>query len=100
MHPCEVNAKRTRTNKTTAGFSLLICYTLPPGCLRENVAKLPANWYITLAAKRQGRQHGLNLSDIRVPGIWESLEMVQRYTRSVTFEDSMNHYKAPLSEAT
>jgi heme-degrading monooxygenase HmoA len=24
---------------------------------------------------------------------WESLEMVQRYTRSVTFEDSMKHYK-------
>jgi hypothetical protein len=23
--------------------------------------------------------------------------MVQRYTRSVTFEDSMKHYKAPLS---
>ncbi|MGB2583722.1 MAG: hypothetical protein WBC89_06180, partial [Dehalococcoidia bacterium] len=30
-------------------------------------------------------------------GRWESLEMVQRYTRSVTFEDSMKHYKAPLS---
>ena len=26
-----------------------------------------------------------------------SLEMVQRYTRSVPFEDSMKHYKAPLS---
>jgi hypothetical protein len=29
-------------------------------------------------------------------GRWESLEMVQRYTRSVTFEGSMKHYKAPL----
>lgn len=25
--------------------------------------------------------------------------MVQRYTRSVTFEDSLRHYKAPLGEA-
>jgi len=31
-------------------------------------------------------------------GRWESLEMVQRYTRSVTFQDSMKFYKAPLSE--
>ncbi len=30
-------------------------------------------------------------------GRWESLEMVQRYTRSVTFEDCMKHYSAPLS---
>ena len=29
-------------------------------------------------------------------GRWESLEMVQRYTRSVTFEDSMKHYKAAI----
>jgi len=29
-------------------------------------------------------------------GRWESLEMVQRYTRSVTFEDSLKFYKAPL----
>ena len=29
-------------------------------------------------------------------GRWESLEIVQRYTRSVTFEDSMKHYKAQL----
>ena len=27
-------------------------------------------------------------------GRWESLEMVQRYTRSVTFEDSLRFYKA------
>lgn len=30
-------------------------------------------------------------------GRWESLEMVQRYTRSVTFHDSLKFYKAPLS---
>jgi len=27
---------------------------------------------------------------------WESLEMVQRYTRSVTFQDSLKFYKPPL----
>ena len=31
-------------------------------------------------------------------GRWESLEMVQSYTRSVTFEDCMKHYKAPLPQ--
>jgi hypothetical protein len=30
-------------------------------------------------------------------GRWESLEMVQRYTRSVNFQDSLKFYKAPLS---
>lgn len=29
-------------------------------------------------------------------GRWESLETVQRYARSVTFEDSLKFYKAPL----
>ena len=29
-------------------------------------------------------------------GRWESIQMVERYTRSVRFEDSMKHYKAPL----
>jgi hypothetical protein len=29
-------------------------------------------------------------------GRWESLEMVQRYTRSVTCEDSLKFYKPPL----
>lgn len=30
-------------------------------------------------------------------GRWESFEMVQRYTRSVTFQDSLKFYKAWLS---
>ena len=30
-------------------------------------------------------------------GRWESLEMVQRYTRSISFQDSMKFYKAPLN---
>ena len=37
------------------------------------------------------------LSGLSLCANLESLEMVQRYTRSVTFEDSMKHYRAPLS---
>lgn len=29
-------------------------------------------------------------------GRWENLEIVQRYTRSVTFQDSLRLYKPPL----
>ena len=29
-------------------------------------------------------------------GRWESLGMVQRYTRSVTFQDRLKFYKEPL----
>ena len=43
------------------------------------------------------RKAGVDTMTIKDLGRWESLEMVQRYTRSVTFEDSMRHYKAPLS---
>ena len=43
------------------------------------------------------RKAGLDTMTIKDLGRWESLEMVQRYTRAVTFEDSMKHYKAPLS---
>ena len=43
------------------------------------------------------RKAGVYTMTIKDLGRWESLEMVQRYTRSVTFEDSMKHYKAPLS---
>jgi site-specific recombinase XerD len=43
------------------------------------------------------RKSGVDTMTIKDLGRWESLEMVQRYTRSVTFEDSMKHYKAPLS---
>jgi len=42
------------------------------------------------------RKAGVDTMTIKDLGRWESLEMVQRYTRSVTFEDSMKHYKAPL----
>jgi integrase len=43
------------------------------------------------------RKAGVDTMTIKDLGRWESLEMVQRYTRSITFEDSMKHYKAPLS---
>ncbi len=43
------------------------------------------------------RRSGLDTMTIKDLGRWESLEMVQRYTRSVTFQDSLKFYKAPLS---
>ncbi|MFC1962115.1 tyrosine-type recombinase/integrase [Chloroflexota bacterium] len=42
------------------------------------------------------RKQGLDSLTIKDLGRWESLEMVQRYTRSITFQDSMKFYKAPL----
>ena len=43
------------------------------------------------------RKAGVDTMTIKDLGRWESLEMVQRYTRSVSFQDSMRFYKAPLS---
>ena len=43
------------------------------------------------------RKAGLDILTIKDLGRWESLEMVQRYTRSVSFQDSLRFYKAPLS---
>jgi len=43
------------------------------------------------------RKAGVDTMTIKDLGRWESLEMVQRYTRSVTFNDSLKFYKAPLS---
>jgi site-specific recombinase XerD len=42
------------------------------------------------------RKTGVDTMTIKELGRWESLEMVQRYTRSVTFNDSLKFYKAPL----
>jgi len=44
------------------------------------------------------RKAGLDVLTIKDLGRWESLEMVQRYTRSVSFHDSLKFYKAPLSQ--
>ena len=43
------------------------------------------------------RKAGVDTMTIKDLGRWESLEMVQRYTRSVSFQDSLRFYKAPLS---
>jgi integrase len=43
------------------------------------------------------RKAGVDTMTIKDLGRWESLEMVQRYTRSINFQDSMRFYKAPLS---
>ena len=43
------------------------------------------------------RKAGVDTMTIKDLGRWESLEMVQRYTRSVSFHDSLKFYKAPLS---
>ncbi len=42
------------------------------------------------------RKAGVDTMTIKDLGRWGSLEMVQRYTRSVSFQDSMKFYKAPL----
>lgn len=43
------------------------------------------------------RKAGVDTMTIKDLGRWESLEMVQRYTRSVNFDNSLKFYKAPLS---
>jgi integrase len=39
------------------------------------------------------RKAGVDVMTIKDLGRWESLEMVQRYTRTVTFQDSLKFYK-------
>ena len=43
------------------------------------------------------RKAGIDCMTIMDLGRWESVEMVQRYTRSVNFNDSLKFYKGPLS---
>jgi integrase/recombinase XerC len=43
------------------------------------------------------RKSGIDTMTIKELDRWESLEMVQRYTRSFSFQDSMKFYKSPLS---
>ncbi|MFC1938179.1 tyrosine-type recombinase/integrase [Chloroflexota bacterium] len=43
------------------------------------------------------RKAGVDTMTIKDLGRWESLEMVERYTRSVNFDDSLKFYKPPLS---
>jgi integrase len=44
------------------------------------------------------RKAGIDSMTIKELGRWESIDMVQRYTRSITFNDSLKFYKAPLEE--
>jgi integrase len=43
------------------------------------------------------RKSGLDVMTIKDLGRWESLEMVQHYTRSVTFQDSLKFYQSVLA---
>jgi len=43
------------------------------------------------------RKSGLDVMTIKDLGRWESLEMVQRYTRLITFQDSLRFYKGVMS---
>jgi len=46
------------------------------------------------------RRNGVDSLDIMQLGHWRSLRMVQKYTESVTFEDSLKHYEAPMERLT
>jgi len=46
------------------------------------------------------RQAGVDTMTIKELGRWESILMVQRYTRAFTFRDSLRQYKAPLGQIT
>jgi site-specific recombinase XerD len=43
------------------------------------------------------RRSGVDTMTIKDLGRWESIAMVQRYTKSISFQDSLRLYKAPLS---
>jgi site-specific recombinase XerD len=64
----------------------------------ENVTGIPCNPHIfrrTFACLL--RKAGLDVMTIKDLGRWESLEMVQRYTRTVTFRDSLKFYQSVLA---
>jgi integrase/recombinase XerC len=42
------------------------------------------------------RKAGVDTMTIKDLGRWDSISMVERYTRSITFNDAMKFYKAPL----
>ncbi len=66
-------------------------YVLPARSMILGIPSRTTSWSLQHEA-------GVDTMTIKDLGRWEILEMVQRYTRSVTFEDSMRHYKAPLSQ--
>jgi site-specific recombinase XerD len=44
------------------------------------------------------KSKGVDIAIIRQLGGWESLAMVERYTRSFSFLDALKHYKSPLQD--
>jgi len=42
-------------------------------------------------------REGLSTLDIMHLGGWQDLSMVLRYTRSITFDDCLKHYRAVLN---
>ena len=44
------------------------------------------------------RQSGLDVLTIKDLGRWETVAMVEHYTRSIGFQDSLKFYKGPLSD--
>ena len=44
------------------------------------------------------KSKGVDIAIIRQLGGWESLAMVERYTRSFGFMDALKHYKSPLQD--
>jgi len=62
----------------------------------------PATNHLTQSREPAGsacllKKPSVDTMTIKDLGRWGSLEMVKRHTRSVTFEDSLKFYKAPLS---
>lgn len=55
-----------------------------------NINSAPQIGYFLL---RKAGADAITIKDFRR---WESLDLVQRYTRSITFNDSLKFYKAPL----
>lgn len=43
------------------------------------------------------RKAGVDTMTIKDLGRWESMDMVERYTRSINFQDNLKFYKGPLS---
>ena len=83
-----------------AGVHLLKDYWMPLLLRRlEKATGLPCNAHTfrrTFACLL--RKAGVDSMTIEDLGRWASLEMVQRYTRSVSFQDSLKFYKAPLGQ--
>ena len=50
--------------------------------------------FLTQVNPDRAKQQGVDSLTIKDLGRWESLETVERYTRSVKFEDSLRLYRA------